>query len=67
MTKRIVFKEVLLVLTTIIWGLGFIAQSIGGEYLDAFSFNLFRNIVATIFLLGFIFIQRIIKKILAFS
>ena len=62
MNKRTLFKEILLVITTIIWGLGFIAQRIGGENLDAFSFNFSRNVVASLFLLIVLFISHIIKK-----
>ena len=60
--KRILIKEALLVLTTLIWGLAFIAQRIGGQYLDAFSFNFLRNVVATIFILLLMFIKYLINK-----
>lgn len=62
MKRSVIIKEALLVLTTIIWGLGFIAQSIGGEYLDAFSFNLLRNVVAFIVLLLICLIKRGIDR-----
>lgn len=62
MKKKILFKEFLLVLVTIIWGLGFIAQLIGGDYLDAYTFNFCRNIVATIILLVLALFLDLIKK-----
>ena len=62
MKRSIIIKEVLLVVTTIIWGLGFIAQRIGGEYLDAYTFNLLRNIVAFVVLLLIVLIKKGINK-----
>ena len=62
MKKNILVKEILLTLTTIIWGLGFIAQSIGGSVMDAFSFNVLRNVVATIFLFLLVIIDYFISK-----
>lgn len=52
----------MLVITTIIWGLGFIAQSIGGKSVDAFTFNFSRNVVASLFLLIVVLINNKIKK-----
>ena len=62
MNKKVLFKEIMLVITTIIWGLGFIAQSIGGKSLDAFTFNFSRNVVASLFLLIVVLINNSIKK-----
>jgi len=66
MKAKTIISEILLVIVTILWGLGFVAQSIGGKYLDVFSFNFCRNIVATVFIglfaLG-IFIYRKKKNI----
>ena len=62
MNKKVLFKEIMLVITTIIWGLGFIAQSIGGKSLDAFTFNFSRNVVASLFLLIVVLINNLIKK-----
>ena len=60
--RRILIKEGLLVVTTLIWGLGFIAQKVGGEYLDPYSFNFFRNLVASIFLFSLVLINCLINK-----
>ena len=62
MNKKVLFKEIMLVITTIIWGLGFIAQSIGDKSLDAFTFNFSRNVVASLFLLIVVLINNSIKK-----
>ena len=62
MKKNILVKEILLTVTTIIWGLGFIAQRIGGGIIDAFSFNVLRNVVATIFLFFLVIIDYFINE-----
>lgn len=62
MNKKVLIKEMMLVITTIIWGLGFIAQSIGGAIIDAFTFNFSRNVVASLFLLIIVFINNLLKK-----
>lgn len=61
MKAKTIVSEILLVLVTILWGLGFIFQSIGGSYLDIFSFNFCRNILATIFI-GLILLVLLIYK-----
>ena len=61
MKAKSFISEILLVLVTILWGLGFVFQSIGGGYLDVFSFNFCRNLLATCFIgivLIFLFIYK---------
>lgn len=43
--------NLLLLLTSIIWGSAFVAQSVGMEHIGPFTFNMVRNFVATLFLL----------------
>lgn len=50
MKKSVLLKEAILVLVTIIWGGGFIAQVYGGTYLDAYSFIFLRSLIAIIFI-----------------
>lgn len=50
MKKSILFKEFLLLIVTIIWGLAFVFQSIGGKQIDTYTLNFLRNLVASIFL-----------------
>ena len=45
-------------LTSIIWGLAFIAQSVGMEYLRPFTFNGIRSLIGGIVLLPLVFILR---------
>lgn len=40
-----------LFLTSVIWGVAFVAQSTGSDLLEAHTFNFFRNILAFLFLL----------------
>ena len=42
--------NLLLLLTSFIWGSAFVAQSVGMEHIGPFTFNMARNIMATLFL-----------------
>lgn len=42
----------MLTLCAFIWGTAFIAQSVGGQYVEPLTFNWARSVLATIFLLG---------------
>lgn len=44
-------QNVLPLLTAMIWGTGFVAQSMGAEHMGAFTFNAVRSAVAFVFLL----------------
>ena len=46
----------------IIWGLAFVAQSDGMNYIGPFTFNFIRNLLATSALLVFLLIRKIIRK-----
>lgn len=50
--------ELLLLLTSFIWGFAFIAQKLGSDYIEPFTFNFFRNLTAGIFLLGYSFFRK---------
>ena len=43
--------NLLMLLTSLIWGSAFVAQSVGMEHIGPFTFNMVRNFVATLFLL----------------
>ena len=38
--------ELLLFLTSFIWGFAFIAQKLGSDYIQPFTFNFLRNLTA---------------------
>ncbi len=46
----------LLLLTATIWGTAFVAQSIGMDYVEPFTFNFIRSIIGGIVLIPCIFI-----------
>ncbi|MDU7163098.1 MAG: DMT family transporter [Anaerococcus vaginalis] len=46
--------DLLLLLTSFIWGFAFIAQKLGSDFIEPFAFNFLRNIVAGIFLLVYL-------------
>lgn len=50
--------ELLLLLTSFIWGFAFIAQKLGSDYIEPFTFNFFRNLTAGIFLLAYTFFRK---------
>lgn len=50
--------ELLLLLTSFIWGFAFIAQKLGSDYIEPFTFNFFRNLTAGLFL----FVYSIFRK-----
>jgi drug/metabolite transporter (DMT)-like permease len=58
MNKRALRADILLLLTAIIWGIGFVAQRSGMEYIGPFSFNGIRFILGSITLLPIIFFRR---------
>ena len=52
MKHNSVRQNILAILAAIIWGTGFVAQSVGANYLESFSFNAARSLVAFLFLLA---------------
>lgn len=44
-------SSLLLVLTAVIWGIAFVAQSVGMEYVGGFTFNCVRNLIGGLVLL----------------
>ena len=56
-------SSLLLILATVIWGSAFVAQSMGSNYVDPFTFNGFRFTIAGIILLiASLFIKTINTK-----
>lgn len=49
---------ILLLLTAVIWGTAFVAQSAGADYTGAFTFNCIRSIMGGLVLLPFIFFTK---------
>ena len=50
--------ELLLFLTSFIWGFAFIAQKLGSDYIPPFTFNFLRNLTAGLFLLIYAFVRK---------
>ena len=53
---------VLLMLTAIIWGLSFVAQSAGMDSIDAFTFSTFRSLIGAAVLVPVIYLQQRKKR-----
>ena len=45
-------QNILPLITAMIWGTAFVAQSVGADYMGAFTFNAARAVIAFVFLLG---------------
>ena len=53
MNKRVLRADILLLLTAVIWGFGFVAQRTGMQYVGPFAFNGIRFLLGSLFLLPF--------------
>lgn len=51
MNKFILRQSLLLLLTATIWGVAFVAQSVGMEYIGPFTFNAVRNLIGAVVLI----------------
>ena len=60
--KNSVKGILMLLLTSLIWGTGFIAQSVGMESIEAFTFNGIRNLLGAIALLPVIAVRLVLLK-----
>jgi drug/metabolite transporter (DMT)-like permease len=58
MNKQALRADILLLLTSCIWGFAFVAQSAGMEYMGPFSFNGIRFLLGSLSLLPLIFFLR---------
>lgn len=58
MDKKRVRSNILLVLTALIWGMAFVAQDMGMDYVGPFTFNAVRSFVGGIVLIPVIYILR---------
>lgn len=60
MKENRIRQIVLPLLTALIWGTAFTAQSIGAEYLESFTFNAVRAVIAAVILLP---VSKILKRV----
>ena len=57
-----VLSNFALFITALIWGLSFVAQKAGMDFVGPFSFNFARSILGGISLIPFIFIAKFLKE-----
>ena len=62
MKNKRFYGNVMLILTALIWGSSFVAQSVGMDYIGPFTFNAIRCIIGGIVLIPIIFIIDKVKK-----
>ena len=55
-------QNVLPVLAALIWGTAFVAQSVGADYVEPFTFNTARSAIAFLFLLVLCLVRRTVQK-----
>ena len=55
-------QNVLPVLAAFIWGTAFVAQSVGADYVEPFTFNTARSAIAFLFLLALCLVRRKVQK-----
>ena len=55
-------QQVLPVLAAFIWGTAFVAQSVGADYVEPFTFNTARSAIAFLFLLVLCLVRRKVQK-----
>jgi len=56
MKKEQIRNSLLLVLTALVWGIAFVAQSTGGDAIGPYSFNSIRSIIGSLVLIPVIFL-----------
>lgn len=56
MKTRQIKNSLILLLTALIWGVAFVAQSVGMDYVEPFTFNCVRSIIGGLFLVPCIFL-----------
>ena len=61
MRKTQIRNSLLLLLTAVIWGVAFVAQSVGMDYVGAFTFNCVRSIIGGLVLIPCIVFLRNLK------
>jgi drug/metabolite transporter (DMT)-like permease len=57
MNKFVLRQSLILLLTAIIWGIAFVAQSVGMDYVEPFTFIAARNVIGVIVLLPVVYIM----------
>ena len=62
MNRFVLRQSLILFLTACIWGLGFIAQSVGMDYVEPFTFTAARNVLAFLVLVPYIIVTDKIKS-----
>ena len=59
--KKQICSAILLVLTAIIWGVAFVAQSVGMEYVKPFTFNGVRCLIGGVVFFTCIYFLQMVK------
>lgn len=58
MNKFVIRQSLILLLTATIWGVAFVSQSVGMDYVEPFTFNAIRSLIGSAVLVPVIFLMR---------
>lgn len=62
MNKTKITGSLMLMLTALIWGIAFVAQSVSMDYIGPFTFNAIRNLIGGVVLIPVILVMDYLKK-----
>ena len=62
MKNKVIRQVVAPLLAAMIWGSAFVFQSVSTEFIEPFTFNMARSLVASVFLLGLTLVMRAFRK-----
>lgn len=62
MNKFIIRQSLLLLLTATIWGVAFVSQSVGMDYVGPFTFNAVRSLIGAVVLVPCLFLLKKLQK-----
>ena len=62
MKKSNLLGVLLLLITATVWGIAFVAQSVGMDHLNAFAFNSIRTAIGVVVLLPVLAVTRIMSR-----
>lgn len=62
MNKFVLRQSLLLLLTAVIWGVSFVAQSVSTDYIGAFTFNAVRNLLGAVVLIPCIWVLKKVNR-----
>ena len=60
--KKNIFANLALLLTALLWGVSFVAQKAGMDYIGPFTFNAVRSFLGCLSLIPVIWLEKLLNK-----